>query len=75
MAVLDDLPGIEVTVRVNCEPLKEYKAKNDEIQRSDPAIREHQAKKTVTKYIRAVTGANFTVNMDISRDLRVKTYA
>ncbi|KAG9591014.1 hypothetical protein KCU77_g6519, partial [Aureobasidium melanogenum] len=61
MAILDALPGVEVTVVVNDEDLHEY-------QESDTANRED----TVTKYIEAVDGANFAVKIKVTKDFVFK---
>jgi len=57
MAVLGGLPGLEVRVMVNGEPLKEY---------TDTFVDEEEAK-TVIKYIEAVSGANFEISCRFTR--------
>lgn len=52
MAVLDSLPGVEVTVVVDGEDLHEYQ---------DADMEDNED--TVTKYIEAVDGANFAIKI------------
>jgi hypothetical protein len=61
MAIHPDYPGIEVTVCVEGEPLKEYDAENDAFGHEDEAIAEHEGKCTITKYIESNTGKTFTI--------------
>lgn len=52
MAISDDLPGFEVTISVNGEALKEY---------TDSTLQEEE--RTVTRYIEAVSGREFSVSL------------
>ncbi|KEQ87734.1 hypothetical protein M438DRAFT_342867 [Aureobasidium pullulans EXF-150] len=61
MAILDSLPGVKVTVVVDGEDLHEY-------QDTDMEDEEN----TVTKYVEAVTGANFAIKFKGSRELEYK---
>jgi hypothetical protein len=63
MAVLKGLEGIEVTVRVDNSALHEYN--DDEVSNELVPIGEYQASKTVSKYIEAVTGKEFTIAMTV----------
>lgn len=65
MAVLEVLPGVEVTICVDEEPLEEYDAENDEIEHDDEDIIEHQEERTVTKYIEATTAKAFMVQLAV----------
>jgi hypothetical protein len=56
MAILDSLPGVEITVVVNGEDLHEY-------QDTDMEDEEN----TVTKYVEAVTGANFAIKITMPK--------
>ncbi|KXJ96433.1 hypothetical protein Micbo1qcDRAFT_170261 [Microdochium bolleyi] len=58
MAVISNVPGIRVTVRVNGEPLTEY---------DDPEGESNECG-TVTKYIEATDGAEFTVVTEVLDD-------
>ena len=61
MAILDSLPGVEITVVVDGEDLHEY-------QDTDMEDEEN----TVTKYVEAVTDANFAIKFKGSRELEYK---
>ncbi|PMD38441.1 hypothetical protein L207DRAFT_599223 [Hyaloscypha variabilis F] len=63
MAVLKGLEGIEVTVRVDNSALHEYN--DDEVSNELVPIGEYQASKTVSKYIEAFTGKEFTIVMTV----------
>lgn len=56
MAILDSLPGVEITVVVDGEDLHEY-------QDTDMEDEEN----TVTKYVEAVTGANFAIKIMVPK--------
>ncbi|KAF2160292.1 hypothetical protein M409DRAFT_29147 [Zasmidium cellare ATCC 36951] len=64
MAVTEDFPGIEVTVEVDGVALKEYEDKDE----AEPA-------KTVTRYIEAAHGKNFTVTVKMSKGFRLRNNA
>lgn len=59
MAVLDSLPGVEVTVVVDGKDLHEYRDADME-----------DDENTVTKYIEAVDDANFAINIKATKDAR-----
>ncbi|THY50640.1 hypothetical protein D6C97_06964 [Aureobasidium pullulans] len=61
MAILDSLPGVEITVVVDGEDLHEY-------QDTDMEDEEN----TVTKYVEAVTDANFAIKIKGSQELEYK---
>ncbi|THZ08482.1 hypothetical protein D6C93_00503 [Aureobasidium pullulans] len=61
MAILDSLPGVGITVVVDGEDLHEY-------QDTDMEDEEN----TVTKYVEAVTDANFTIKIKGSQELEYK---
>jgi hypothetical protein len=65
MAILDALPGIEVTVCTEGEPMREYDTENAVITLEDAAIVTHQQNATVTKYIESVTYQVFTINLEV----------
>src|ERR1700759_106583 len=66
MAVLDSLEGIEVTVCVDGQALRDYN--DDEIEAKSGPFSAHQASKTVSKYIEATTGKEFSIKI-VVRDL------
>ncbi|KAH0364053.1 hypothetical protein KCU65_g6976, partial [Aureobasidium melanogenum] len=61
MAVLDGLPGVEVTVVVDGDDLHEHQ---------DTDLQDEED--TITKYIEAVDGANFAVKIKVSKDATFK---
>ncbi|KAH0159986.1 hypothetical protein KCU67_g6903, partial [Aureobasidium melanogenum] len=61
MAVLDGLPGVEVTVVVDGQDLHEYQDADME-----------DDEDTVTKYIEAVDNANFAIKIKVSEDVEFK---
>ncbi|TGO68181.1 hypothetical protein BELL_0843g00030 [Botrytis elliptica] len=60
MAVLDKLPGVEVTIRVNGVQAQEYDDDED-IEAGPGRSGEYQALRTVSKYIEAIDGAEFSI--------------
>ena len=65
MAILDCLPGIEVTVWANGETLEEYDAENDIVIHENAVAASHQQARTVTKYIESTTGQVFSVKINV----------
>lgn len=65
MAVHDSLPGIEVTVRVDGEPLKEYHIENGKAKHSDRKVAAHEEAWTIANYIESSTSQTFTVDYAI----------
>jgi hypothetical protein len=63
MAIFHLLPDIEVTVDVAKQPLKEYN--DDDIEVVPGKIGEHQASRTVAKYIEAVSGKEYSINIKV----------
>lgn len=59
MAINDVLPGVEVTIAVDGQPLREYIDANQE-----------EDDKTVTRYIEAKAGQKFSVVMKTSRNVK-----
>ncbi|KAJ8066667.1 hypothetical protein OCU04_005711 [Sclerotinia nivalis] len=69
MAVLDSLPGIEVTICVDGEPLEEYDNTEDETMLVEPEaldgnfeVAKHQRSVTVKKFVESEAGKFFTIN-------------
>ncbi|KAG4439891.1 hypothetical protein IFR05_004615 [Cadophora sp. M221] len=71
MAVLVGLPGVQITVCVNGNVLKEYETENGQIHHEDPAITAHQEGCTVTKFIEATTGEPFTINLGVTEPFKM----
>jgi hypothetical protein len=70
MAVLDSLPGIEVSICINGEVVKEYIQGEDDHQveegdqiLDDEEVSKHQKKVEVVKYIEASTGGEFVIRL------------
>ncbi|KFY72116.1 hypothetical protein V499_07733 [Pseudogymnoascus sp. VKM F-103] len=58
MAVIDAVPGVEVSVCVNSHPVKEYED-------TDEIIDGPLASTTVVKYIEAISDTQFTINITV----------
>ncbi|PQE27999.1 hypothetical protein CJF32_00005767 [Rutstroemia sp. NJR-2017a WRK4] len=63
MAISHLLPDIEVTVDVDKRPLKEYN--DDDLEIVPGKIGEHQASRTVAKYIEAVSGKEYSIKVEV----------
>jgi len=72
MAIFDFLPGFEVTVNVDGEPLKEYNDNEDEIIPGE--VGKYQASKTVAKYIELVTGKGFTIKLSVGHPYKMRDH-
>lgn len=62
-------PGIEITVLVDGQPLKEYDCENDHGRKSNcftPEVLAHQDERMVTKYVESVTGKNFSIKLKVN---------
>lgn len=62
MAISQDVPGLKVEIRVNKEPLKEYDDDPDE---------PHEPR-SVTKYVEAVSGAEFEIVIKLTCSLSLE---
>lgn len=60
MVVSDKFPGLDVTIRVNGVQAQEYDDDED-IEYGPGLIGAHQALRTVSKYIEAIDGAEFSI--------------
>lgn len=65
MAILDAIRGIEVTVCVDGQALEEYD--DDEFEAESGEIGEHQASRTVAKYIESCTGKEFSIKIMVNK--------
>jgi len=62
MAILNKLPGLEVTININGVPLQEYKQDSDDLYEASPGLSgEWQDARTVCKYIEAATDTEFSI--------------
>jgi hypothetical protein len=70
MAVLNTLLGLTAEVLVNGAVAHEYDDEDEtNIQHDDAAVREYQAARTVSKYIKSVTGEHFSLKFTIGPPL------
>ncbi|KAH8597435.1 hypothetical protein B0O99DRAFT_684760 [Bisporella sp. PMI_857] len=74
MAIHESLPGVEVTICVDGEALKEYEAENEEAKHEIEAVRLHQAERTVTKFVESVTGKVFCVKIQVHPSCKESLY-
>ncbi|TGO38721.1 hypothetical protein BHYA_0068g00010 [Botrytis hyacinthi] len=77
MAVLDSLPGIEVAVCVDGEPLNEYENTEDELMLNEPEglgkkfeVARHQRSVTVKKFVESTAGKFFTIKCSVKTPYR-----
>jgi hypothetical protein len=70
MAILESLPGIEVTIRMCGRPLIEYEnndqpAPKVELSEEKRQVAEYQASRTVSKVVESVADRNFTIKCSV----------
>lgn len=65
MAILDSIPGLDVSVCVDGAPLQEYDDDEELVSEKPGAIGEYQKARTVLKYVEAVSNAEFTVHITL----------
>jgi hypothetical protein len=63
MAIHDHLPGIEATICVDGQPLREYRTQNDEVKHRSHAVRFHQSLRTITNYVESQSDKEFTIKL------------
>ena len=73
MAILEDVPGIEVTVCVDGKPLTEYPTENEEVIDEDQDVIEHREAVTVTNYIESTTDKVFVIKLKVSHPFRMES--
>ncbi|KFY34975.1 hypothetical protein V494_06310 [Pseudogymnoascus sp. VKM F-4513 (FW-928)] len=66
MAICKDLKGVSVSITINGNKVTEYEAPMDETQH-------HHPKKTVLRYIEAISGANYSILNEISPSYKMKS--
>jgi hypothetical protein len=64
MAILESLPGLEVTVCMDGQPLEEYDD-NEEEEVGETPVAQYQAAKTVSKYIESASEKEFSINITL----------
>lgn len=52
-------------------PSQEYRTDNDEVQKDDPEVKLHQSLWTVTNYVEAQTGKEFTIKLDFKHPYKL----
>ena len=62
MAVLESLPGIEVSITIDGVALHEYRDPDDN---QNSAASEHRASKTVSQYVEVSTGKEFCIQLSV----------
>lgn len=70
MVVLDRLAGVKCYVQVNGVTVQEYDDDED-VETQPGPVGEYQALRTVTKYIEAVTGAEFSIACHFSSQFKM----
>lgn len=77
MAILDSLPGIEVMICVDDEPLREYEEPEDEIVLEEPSeldeeseVAKHQRSVTVKRLVESTAGKFYTIRCIIKDPYR-----
>ncbi|TGO59917.1 hypothetical protein BCON_0040g00600 [Botryotinia convoluta] len=77
MAVLDSLPGIEVTVCVDGEPLKEYEKTEGQMMLNESEgvgkkfeVAKYQCSATVKKFVESAVGQFFTIKCSVKNPYR-----
>ncbi|PVH81475.1 hypothetical protein DL98DRAFT_587389 [Cadophora sp. DSE1049] len=73
MALLESLPGVEVTVCVDGEALKEYNTENDIVTNKN-RVAARQKSRTITKYIEATTGKGFLVKIVVKAPYKMNCH-
>jgi hypothetical protein len=70
MAKFQLLPGLAVVVMIRDKPALEHED-TDEIQvdHEDPDVAEFQAARTLSKYVEAITGENFSIMFEVTAPL------
>jgi hypothetical protein len=70
MAILDLVPGIEVSVCVDGHPLKEYND-DEEVEAQPREAFQHQATRTVSKYVESTTDKEFEIRYSVTRAFKM----
>ncbi len=64
MAVLAEVPGLEVTIRIDGVDLQEYEDDEEQEVAGGP-IAEYQASRTITKYIESISDKEFAIQIKL----------
>ena len=65
MAIIDLVPGIEVSVCVDDHPLEEYND-DEEVEAQPGGAIQHQATRTVSKYVESATDKEFEIRYNVT---------
>jgi hypothetical protein len=65
MAIHEDIPGLEATVCVGGQPLKEYRTENEQSGHTDHAVKLHQSLWTITNYVESQSDKEFGVKLSM----------
>jgi hypothetical protein len=71
MAIHHDLPGIEVSVCMNGENIKEYQTKSDKADHCDTRVVLHQTAWAITNFIEAIEDNEFSVKISIQQPFQL----
>jgi hypothetical protein len=70
MAILNSLPGLEVFVCIDGEPLEEYNDdKEEEVE--ETLVAEHQAASTVSEYVESTSDKEFYINIVLGTSFKM----
>ncbi|KAF7863812.1 hypothetical protein EAF04_006777 [Stromatinia cepivora] len=70
MVVLDELPNLDVTIQMNGAKVQEYND-DEEVEVEPGRVGKHQALKTVSRYIEAIDGGEFSIKCYASRQFKM----
>ncbi|CAD6442056.1 d6c14631-513c-4e42-9fb9-7ed42fb51ab4 [Sclerotinia trifoliorum] len=70
MVVLDKFPNLAVTIQMNGAEVQEYND-DEEVEVGSAPAGDHQALRTVSKYIEAIDGAEFSIKCCASRQFKI----
>ena len=71
MAIQTDLPGVEITISVDEQPLKEYDTKNDPSNSDNPTVVKHLEQCTVTKFVESANDKEFLVQIALGHPYKI----
>ncbi|APA09595.1 hypothetical protein SS1G_06254 [Sclerotinia sclerotiorum 1980 UF-70] len=72
MVVLDKLPNMDVTIEINGAEVQEYND-DEELEVGSGPIANHQALRTVSRYIEAIDGAEFSIKFFASPQFKMNS--
>lgn len=77
MAIHPELPGLEVTIRMDGAELHEYPTENNASmpETRDRKVLRHRKRYTVSNYIESVTDSTFTINLRIKAPFKFDSHS